>query len=103
MRKSGNFCDYFVITSGNSTRQVRAIADNIKEGLQAKSAGPRFVEGDIESGWMVVDCFDIIVHIFHSPVREFYNLEKLWQDAPRVKLLTPKTKNVSKRGRKKSK
>ena len=103
MCKAGNFCDYFVICSGNSHRQVKAIADNIKEGLQARTVSPRFIEGQDESGWTLVDCGDVVVHIFYAPVREFYNLERLWQDAPRIKMLPDKRKNVRKAGRRKSK
>ena len=103
MTKTGNFCDYFVISSASSHRQVKAIADNIKDGFEKESIYLRSVEGQAESGWTLVDCADVVAHIFYSPTREFYNLERLWQDAPRVKLLAEKRKNVRKAGRRKSK
>ena len=84
MRKVANFCDYFVICSGTSDRQVRAIADGIEEGLEKLGAKPRFKEGTKVSEWIVLDLGDIVVHVFQKQVREFYRLEYLWQEAKRV-------------------
>jgi len=76
--------DYFVICSGDSERQIRAIAEEIRE--KVKEAGIRLlhIEGDSPSGWVLMDYGDVIVHIFAPTVRSYYQLEKLWSDAPMV-------------------
>jgi ribosome-associated protein len=85
MRKACSFCDYFVILSGTSLRQVNAIAQAIEEdsaeyGIKSLSK----VSSSDESGWIVLDYSDVITHIFYKPMREFYSLERLWSDAKRV-------------------
>jgi len=87
MRKVCNFCEYFVIASGSSLRQVNAIAEHIdqemkKEGERSLSTVP----ANDASGWIVLDYSSIVVHIFHAPLREFYDLEHLWSDAARVRV-----------------
>jgi ribosome-associated protein len=87
MRKVCAFCDYFVISSGTSLRQVNAIAEAIRQDLEKdriKSLSK--VSADDESGWVVLDYTDVIAHIFYKPMREFYSLEHLWSDAKRVRL-----------------
>ena len=84
MRKSVNFCDYFVICTGSSDRRVHAIAAGIDEGLSNLALKIRFRHGLQESRWVLLDTGDIVVHIFIPELREFYGLEHLWQDAPRV-------------------
>ena len=78
--------DYFVICSGRSVRQTKAISDHIqtciKKQLRHKALG---VEGQLESSWILIDLSDVIVHIFYEPTRELFSLEKLWSDAPPVK------------------
>ncbi len=103
MRKTSNFCDYFVICSGNSQRQVTAIADAVKEGLDKINIDSRVIEGTGESGWVLLDYFDVVVHIFYSPLREFYQLERLWQEAPRLRPRMGMKKNARKAGRRKLK
>jgi ribosome-associated protein len=85
MRKVVNFCDYFVICSGNTDRQVKAVADEIEDGL--KEIGVRISKrsGDRRSNWVVLDLGDIIAHVFEKNMREFYALEHLWNDAKKVK------------------
>jgi len=88
MRKAANFCDYFVIFSASSNRQAVSVAEAIEEDLRKEkvrllSAEPAKQK---ESGWILLDFGFIIVHIFYKPVREFYALEHLWQDAPRIKI-----------------
>ncbi len=73
--------DYFVICSGASYIQVKSIADGIKEELQKAGYELGHVEGYREGKWILLDYRDIVVHVFHSREREFYNLEKLWGDA----------------------
>jgi ribosome-associated protein len=87
MRRVSSFCDYFVIASGNSLRQVNAIAQAIQEELEKykyriKSLSK--VSPNDESGWVVLDYISVVAHIFYKPMREFYSLERLWSDAKRV-------------------
>lgn len=87
MRKVCNFCEYFVIASGSSLRQVNAIAEHIEQ--EMKKEGERSlstVPANDASGWIVLDYSSIVVHIFHAPLREFYDLEHLWSDAARVRV-----------------
>ena len=81
MRKIVNFCDYFVLCSGNSDRQVHAIADAIDEGLRALGMKLKHKEGRKKGDWVVFDVGDVVTHIFQKKTREFYNLEYLWQEA----------------------
>ncbi|MCX5703804.1 MAG: ribosome silencing factor [Candidatus Omnitrophica bacterium] len=87
MQKASNFCDYFVILSGTSLRQVNAIAKDIQEDLEKdriKSLSK--VSPTDESGWVVLDYISVVVHIFYKPMREFYSLERLWSDAKKVRI-----------------
>ena len=84
MRRVVNFCDYFVICTGSSDRRVRAIADGIDEGLTKLGVKVRFAQGLKESRWVLLDTGDVVVHAFIPELREFYGLEHLWQEAPRV-------------------
>lgn len=86
MRKLVNFCDYFVICSGNSVRQVRAIADHIDEELSDQGMPLRFKQGLKNSDWIVFDAGDVVTHVFQKDVREFYGLEYLWQEAKVLKI-----------------
>ncbi len=85
MRKLVNFCDYFVICSASSDRQVVAIADGIEEGLLKLNVRIRHKQGLKISTWALLDLGDVVVHIFEGEAREFYGLEHLWQDAAKVK------------------
>ncbi len=85
MRKVANFCDYFVICSGNSDTQVRAIAEGIKEGVEKLNLPAPYSEGFRQARWGLLDFGDVVVHIFEKETREFYALEYLWQDAVKVK------------------
>ena len=86
MRKQVNFCDYFVICSATSDRLVRAIADNIEEEL-GKMGVTLSTKGAVRhSNWIVLDTGDVIAHVFQKQVREFYNLEGLWQEAKQISL-----------------
>ena len=84
MRKVINFCDYFVICTGASDRRVRAIAASIDEGLAKSGVKLSRIQGLKDCNWVVLDCGDIVSHIFDGGLREFYGLEHLWQDAPRI-------------------
>jgi ribosome-associated protein len=78
------YTDYFIVCSGNSDRQARAIHDRIHEGMK-KDHGilPRRVEGMREGRWILMDYLDAVVHVFTPDAREFYRLEQLWGEAPR--------------------
>jgi ribosome-associated protein len=76
--------DYFVICSGNNARQLQAIADAIDEELEKQGARLLHREGVAETGWVLLDFGDIIVHIFGAKEREYYRLERLWSDAKTV-------------------
>jgi len=79
-----SFTDYFLLCSGNSDRQVQAIAQAIEEALGKKGIRALGREGMVEGRWILMDYEDVVVHIFLEPVRGFYDLEGLWIDAPRI-------------------
>jgi ribosome-associated protein len=76
------YTDYFVICSGNTERQTKAIHDAVHESLKASGVLPRRVEGAREARWVLMDYLDAVVHIFTPDAREFYRLEQLWGEAP---------------------
>ncbi len=77
------YADYFVIASGNTDRQVKAIHDGIQEGLKRDHGMlPRRVEGLPQAQWVLLDYLDVVVHVFTPETREFYRLEQLWGEAP---------------------
>jgi ribosome-associated protein len=76
------YTDYFVICSGNTERQTKAIHDAVHESLKASRVIPRRVEGAREARWVLMDYLDAVVHIFTPDAREFYRLEQLWGEAP---------------------
>lgn len=79
--------DYFVICTGNTDRQVRTIADEVEEQVRIKCGlKPIGREGEDEGKWVLLDFVDVVVHVFQPNEREFYRLEKLWSDAPRLHL-----------------
>jgi ribosome-associated protein len=76
------YADYFVICTGRTDRQTRAIHDAIHEGMKARGILPRRVEGVTESRWILMDYLDVVVHVFTPDTREYYRLEQLWGEAP---------------------
>ena len=95
VRKISSFCDYFVILSGESLRQVNAFAQVIQEDLdKQRIKALSKVRSSDESGWVVLDYVDVVVHIFYKPMREFYSLERLWSDAKKVRV--PSSRSVKK-------
>lgn len=82
--KVSSLCDYFVIATGSSQRQVKAIADNVEDELAKLGIEPKSKEGHGTQTWVLLDYGDVMVHIFNEENRGFYNLEKLWKDAPYV-------------------
>ena len=76
--------DYFVICSGGSTTQVKALADELEAKLDAAGLKPRRVESDKSAQWSLLDYGDVICHVFYHETRDFYCLERLWGDAPKM-------------------
>ncbi len=78
--EKSSIANYFVIASGNSERQVKAIADNIEKEAKDLEIFPKGIEGRREGRWILLDYYDVIVHVFHTEDRSVYNLEKLWNE-----------------------
>ena len=83
-----SLCDYFIIATASSSRQVKAIADSVQDAFTEQGIEQRAKEGYDTQTWILLDYGDIIVHVFDEENREFYNLEKLWKDAPYVDIDT---------------
>ena len=89
LRGLSPLADFFVLSSGQSTPQVRAIAEHVEQSLsKAGLPAPRW-EGSEASRWILLDYGDVVVHVFHHAEREFYNLEALWDQAPRLTVANP--------------
>ena len=80
-----SFTDYFLVASGNSSRQVQAISQHMARRMREEGFKPFGIEGEREGHWVLMDYGDVVIHIFYQPVREFYDLEGLWTEAPRVR------------------
>ena len=89
VREVSSFTDYFVICSGQNSRQVKAIADAVEETLLKDRERPAHVEGYDRAEWVLLDYFDFIVHVFTPTMREFYGLERLWGSAARITVPEP--------------
>lgn len=87
-----SFADYFVICSADSDTQVKAISDDIEKNLRDEGIKSWHREGYSSLSWVLLDYVDVVVHIFKKDSREFYNLEKLWGDAPSIKVEDPALK-----------
>lgn len=79
-----SIASYMVVASGTSNRHVASIAQKIEEALKANGFHST-IEGENKADWVLIDAFDVIVHIFRPEVREFYNLEKMWQSAANLR------------------
>lgn len=86
LRGLSDAAEFFLIASGDSDVHARAIADNVKERMEEAGFRPIGVEGRSGGRWILLDYVNVIVHVFVSQVREFYQLERLWGDAPRTDL-----------------
>ncbi len=84
IRELSSFADFFVICSGENERQLRAITDKLQEELREEGIRPQRLEGTPNSGWIVLDYNDVIVHVFDQELRDFYKMERLWAEAPRL-------------------
>lgn len=86
LRGISDAADFFLIASGDSDVHTRAIADNLIERLEERNVTPAGIEGKNAGRWILIDYIDIVVHLFLPRVREFYQIERLWGDAPRARL-----------------
>ena len=84
MKNVCSYTDYFLICSGRSTRQAKAIADEIRIQLKQEGVSPMHVEGETRGDWVLMDYLSVVAHIFTPEARDFYRLEVLWKEAPRV-------------------
>ena len=84
IRKVASFADYFVIASGATVRQIKAIIDSVEEAVSGDGVKPMGREGEPDSGWVLIDYGDVIVHIFAPEERAYYDLESLWATATPV-------------------
>jgi len=84
IREVTTFADYFVICSGNNRRQIQAIAEAIDEQLSSQGAVLLHREGDADTGWILLDFADVVIHILGPKEREYYDLERLWSGAKTV-------------------
>ena len=86
VRGISSFTDFFVIMSGRSTRHVQALAEGMENELRSKRIKTSRAEGLQEGKWVLFDFGDVVVHVFYYDQREFYDLEGLWHDAPRIEV-----------------
>jgi ribosome-associated protein len=89
LRPAHGFADFFLIVTGQNPRQIKAIADAIQESLTERWTKPAHVEGYDRAGWILLDYFDFIVHVFSPETRAFYALERLWGSAERIEIPEP--------------
>jgi len=86
VRNFSSFADTFIIATGTSDRHVRSVADAVEAALKTRGEPPMGIEGYEEGRWVLIDCADTIVHIFQQEIRDHYDLERLWSDAPTLEL-----------------
>jgi ribosome-associated protein len=99
LKKLTQIADYFVICSADSDTQVKAIADEVDSKLSEEGIKSWHVEGYRALNWILIDYVDVVVHIFKKDSRDFYKLEKLWGDAPSIKVEDPMLKEKTKSSR----
>jgi ribosome-associated protein len=86
IRQVSSFADYYILMTGSSDREVQAISSIIQEKLKENGIRPLSTEGTTYGKWILLDYIDVVISIFHEPLREFYDLERLWSDAPSMKI-----------------
>lgn len=84
LSQTSGFTDYFVIAHGTSDRQIQAMSDSIVHELSEEGFDPLSIEGYSEGRWVLLDFGDVVIHLFQESLREYYDLETLWSDAPRL-------------------
>ena len=90
-----SFANYFLLCTGDSSRQMQAIADEVEKQLKEAGIRPSHVEGYQNSEWILLDCMDLVVHIFSKNARAFYDLERLWRDAVKMDAILIEKKTTS--------
>lgn len=93
--KLTSITDYFLVASGKSSRQVQAIYRHLNRRMRERGLKAYGVEGEREGHWILMDYGDLVIHIFYQPVREFYDLESLWIEAPRINTNEERETDVS--------
>jgi ribosome-associated protein len=87
MRPVCSYTDYFVVCTGNNSRQARAIFDEVREGMKREGGSvPRYVHGERDASWILADYLDVVLHVFTPEARSYYRLEELWGDVPSVEV-----------------
>lgn len=86
MRGRSDVCDFLVLASGSSKNQVNALAKHVHNALLNSGHKPKGLEGMNDGRWALLDFFDVVVHVFHQSAREYFMLEKLWNDSPRLSI-----------------
>ena len=89
LRNAGVFADFFVVGSGQTKRQVKAIGDAIETHLKERGMRPSHIEGYGNAEWILMDCFDVIVHVFTKNTRQQYELERLWGNSTLFEITFP--------------
>jgi len=84
LRRLSSITDYFVVGTGESDRQIKALQEAVKELGRSLGVQPLHVEGTAESGWVILDYGDVVIHVFSPNERDYYRLEQLWEEAPLV-------------------
>lgn len=84
LRKISNVADFFVIASGTSDTHVRTLAERVLDSVQQDGRRPHHIEGVSAGRWALLDFVDVVVHVFHPTLRDYYQLERLWADAPEL-------------------
>lgn len=102
LRKLASFADYFIICSADSDTQVKAIADEVDKSLKDEGIRCWHKEGLNALSWVLLDYVDVVVHIFKKEAREFYNIEKLWGDAPVIEVEDPALTRIEKKNKSKT-
>jgi ribosome-associated protein len=101
-RNSGAFTDYFILCTGTNPRQIQAISDEIEKQLGQVGVRPNSLEGYNQGEWVLLDYVDFVVHIFSERSRKFYDLERLWKSARRLKPADLKKKPAARKAAKKT-
>ncbi len=86
VRNLSSFTDYFILCTGQSDRQVQAVCSAVQEYLKERGIRPLGIEGERHGRWILMDYGDVVIHIFYETVRELYDLERLWSEAPHRKV-----------------
>ncbi|MEG0239194.1 ribosome silencing factor [Anaerorhabdus sp.] len=85
-RNHNPFCDYFVIATALNHRMAKSIVDSVEEKVLASGGAIRALDGNEDSDWLLIDCYDVVVHIFVGAERHVYQLERLWGDLPKIEV-----------------